>query len=231
YADTLDAVTASTRSYFLASDGGRANDVYASGRLEEGKAKRSGSDRYAYDPLDVSLAADDAADESDAELLDQRGVLSRHGRQLVYHTAPFAADTDIAGFFRLSAWLRIDQPDTDFNVDIYAIAPDGSSLFLSNDVLRARHRESLRESRLAVPGKVERYDFERFTFVARRLQRGSRLRLVIGPVNSFNLQKIYNSGGVVNAEGAKDARTVTVELLHDAQHPSVLSVPIAADKH
>ncbi len=230
YADTIEAITASTRSYFLASDGGRANDVYASGRLEEGKAKRGGSDRYVYDPLDVSLAADDAADDSDAELLNQRGVLSRHGRQLVYHTAPFAADTDIAGFFRLSAWLRIDQPDTDFNVDIYAIAPDGSSLFLSNDVLRARHRESLRESRLAVPGKVERYDFERFTFVARRLQRGSRLRLVIGPVNSFNLQKNYNSGGVVNAESAKDARTVTVELLHDTQHPSALYVPVAAER-
>ncbi|WP_257385642.1 CocE/NonD family hydrolase [Tahibacter caeni] len=230
YADSLEAITASERGYFLASDGGRANDVYASGRLEEGKARRSGSDRYVYDPLDVSLAADDAADQSGAELLDQAGVLRRHGKQLVYHTAPLAADTDIAGFFRLSAWLRIDQPDTDFNVDVYAIAPDGSSLFLTSDVLRARHRESLRESRLAVPGKVERYDFERFTFVARRLVRGSRLRLVIGPVNSFNLQKNYNSGGVVNAESAKDARTVTVELLHDARHPSALYVPIAAER-
>jgi len=36
--------------------------------------------------------------------------------------------------------------------------------------------------------------------------------------------------GVVNAEGAKDARTVIVELLHDAQHPSALIVPIAAER-
>lgn len=230
YADTLEAVTAKHQEYFLASDGGRANDVFASGRLESGKAKRGGSDRYVYDPLDVSAAADDANDESGAELTDQRGLLRRSGKYLVYHTAPLDKDTDIAGFFRLSAWLKLDQRDTDFNVDVYAIAPDGSSLFLTNDVMRARHRESLREEKLVTPGKVERYDFQSFTFVARQLKRGSRLRLVFGPINTFNLQKNYNSGGVVTAETAKDARTVTVELLHDAQHPSALYVPIAAEK-
>jgi len=230
YADTLDAVTSTQREYFLASDGGRANDVFASGRLETGKAKRSGSDRYVYDPLDVSAAADDAADESGSELTDQRGLLRRSGKHLVYHTAPLDKDTDIAGFFRLSAWLELDQRDTDFSVDVYAIAPDGTSLFLTNDVMRARHRESLREEKLVTPGKVERYDFQSFTFVARQLKRGSRLRLVFGPINTFNLQKNYNSGGVVNAEGTKDAKTVTVKLLHDAQHPSALYVPVAAEK-
>jgi putative CocE/NonD family hydrolase len=230
YADTLEAVTASHAEYFLDSDNGRANDVYASGRLESGRGTRGGSDRYVYDPLDVSAAEDDASDASGTELTDQRPLLRRNGKQLVYHTAPLDKDTDIAGFFRFSTWLKLDQRDTDFSVDVYAIAPDGSSLFLSNDVLRARHRASLRESILVTPGKVERYDFRNFTFVARRLARGSRLRLVVGPINTFNLQKNYNSGGVVNAEGAKDARTVTVELLHDAQHPSALYVPLAAER-
>lgn len=231
YADTLEAITAEQRAYFLASDNGRAGDVYASGRLEaDQRGKRSGSDRYVYDPLDVSAVEGDATDESGAELTDQRPLLRRNGKQLVYHTAPLDKDTDIAGFFRFSAWLKLDQPDTDFSVDIYAIAPDGSSLLLSNDVMRARYRQSLREARLVKPGKVERYDFERFTFVARQLKRGSRLRLVLGPINNLGMQKNYNSGGVVNAEGAKDARTVTVELLHDAQHPSALYVPIAVPK-
>lgn len=231
YADTLEAVTGEQRPYFLASDNGRATDVYASGRLEAGKGKRGGSDRYVYDPLDVSAAEGDAADATDEGFLtSQSGLLRRNGKQLVYHTAPLTEDTDIAGFFKLSAWIRIDQPDTDFNVDIYVIAPDGGSRFLTNDQMRARYRESLRESKLATPGKVERYDFNSFTFIAHRLTRGSRLRLVFGPINHFSAQKNYNSGGVVNAETAKDARTVTVELLHDAQHPSALYVPVAARK-
>ena len=41
-------------------------------------------------------------------------------------------------------------------------------------------------------------------------------------------EKNYNSGGVVAEETGKDARTVTVSLYHDAQHPSSLFVPIAA---
>jgi hypothetical protein len=34
----------------------------------------------------------------------------------------------------------------------------------------------------------------------------------------------------VNAEDAKEARTVTVELLDVAQHPSALYVPLAAER-
>jgi uncharacterized protein len=231
YADSLEAITAEQRAYYLNSAGGRANDVFASGQLEaDAKTKRSGSDRYVYDPLDVSAAEGDAGDTDAAQLTAQGALLRRNGKQLVYHTAPLTADTEIAGFFRFSAWLRIDQPDTDFSVDIYAIGPDGGSVYLAGDVLRARYRESLREAKLVKPGSVERYDFQRFTFVARELKRGSRLRLVIGPVNNFNMQKNYNSGGVVAQESAKDARKVTVELLHDAQHPSALYVPIAAAK-
>ena len=81
---------------------------------------------------------------------------------------------------------------------------------------------------LATPGEIERYDFDRFTFVARRIAKGSRLRLAVGPINSMYAEKNYNAGGVVAAESGKDARTVTVSLYHDARHPSGLSVPIAA---
>lgn len=231
YADSLEAVTREQRVFYLASDSGRANDVFASGRLEtDARGRRSGSDRYVYDPLDTQAAAGDANDTPGAELLDQRPVLRRNGKQLVYHSAPFDADTDIAGFFRFSAWLRLDQPDTDFAVDVYAIGPDGGSVYLSSDFLRARHRHGLREQQLVTPGKVEPYTFDRFTFVARTLVRGSRLRLVVGPVNSLSWQKNYNSGGVVAQERAGDARTVTVELLHDARHPAALYVPLAAER-
>ena len=74
---------------------------------------------------------------------------------------------------------------------------------------------------------MQRYDFNRFAFIARRIQAGSRLRLVVAPLNSLYVEKNYNSGGVVADETGKDARTVTVSLYHDAQHPSALFVPIA----
>ena len=58
------------------------------------------------------------------------------------------------------------------------------------------------------------------------VRKGSRLRLVIGPVNSMYSQKNYNSGGDVSAESMRDARAVTVKLYHDRAHPSTLFVPL-----
>ena len=58
------------------------------------------------------------------------------------------------------------------------------------------------------------------------LRQGSRLRLVVGPVNSIYSQKNYNSGGDVSAESVRDARAVTVKLYHDRARPSALFVPI-----
>jgi predicted acyl esterase len=147
---------------------------------------------------------------------------------LVYHCAPFERDTEVSGFFRLSAWLSIDQPDTDFSVSVYEIDIDGNSILLSNDVMRARYREGLRERPQLVRSSAPlRYDFDRFTFVSHLIRKGSRLRLTVGPINSMYVEKNYNSGGVVAEESMRDARPVTVKLLHDRDHPSALYVPIA----
>jgi len=226
YAPTLEAVTSRTDAWYLDSAGGHANDVFASGSL--GKEKAHGApDRYVYDPLDTSPTQWETVDVPNG-LTDQRGLIASAGKVLVYHTPAFAADTDIGGFFKLSAWLSIDQPDTDFVVAVYEIKQDGSSVALSDDMMRARYRKSFRDATPVKPGAVERYDFERFTFTARRIAKGSRLRLVIAPINSLWSQKNYNSGGVVANESGKDARKATVTLYHDASHPSALYVPIAA---
>ena len=227
YAPALDAVTARTETWYLDSTDGHANDVFASGSLGKSKPGSGKPDRYVYDPMDVSSAEWESVDVPNG-LTDQRGLLNSSGKILVYHTAPFAADTDLAGFFKVSAWIAIDQPDTDFAVSIYEIKADGSSVALSDDVLRARYRKNFRQAELVKPGAVERYDFNHFTFAARRVAKGSRLRLVIAPVNSLWSEKNYNSGGVVATESGKDARKVAVTVYHDAAHPSALYVPMAA---
>jgi len=201
--------------------------VFASGSLDKKKPSGGKPDGYVYDPLDTSPAEWESIDVPNG-LTDQRGVLNASGKILVYTTAPFAVDTDIAGFFKLSAWISIDQKDTDFVAAISEIKSDGSSVALSDDLLRARYRKSFRDAELVKPGAVERYDFDHFTFQARRIAKGSRLRLVISPLNSQWSQKNYNSGGVVSNESGKDAKKVNVTLYHDASHPSALYVPLAA---
>jgi len=227
YADTLESITARTLALHLDSNA-NANDVLSSNDLtREGSHERP--DHYIYDPHDVSTAGLESTVEP-GSLVDQRMVYALHGKQLVYHSAPFENDTEVSGFFKLSAWIAIDQPDTDFNVSIYEIREDGSSILLTHDTTRARYRESARQPKFIRTKQPLRYDFEHFTFVSQQVKKGSRLRLVLGPINSIYSEKNYNSDGVVATESMADARPVTVRLYHDATHPSTLYVPIGAPR-
>jgi putative CocE/NonD family hydrolase len=223
YADTLQAVTAESRAYYLDSMN-NADNVLTAGSLgvEPPKGK---PDHYLYDPRDLRVAGLEATlDPSD--LTAQTLIYAQRGKLLVYHSAPFERDTEVSGFFKLSAWLAIDQPDTDFSVSVYEIRLNGSSILLTSDRLRARYRQSLREEKLITAHTPLQYDFKGFTFTSRQIKKGSRLRLVIEPINSIDSQKNYNSGGEVSSESMKDARPVTVTLYHDHAHPSALFVPM-----
>jgi putative CocE/NonD family hydrolase len=223
YADTLEGVTAESRPYYLDSVA-NATDVLAAGSLGTAQAKGK-PDQYVYDPRDVSIAAVEASTDI-TSYMDQRLVNAGHGKQLVYHTAPFERDTEITGYFKLQAWLAIDQPDTDFGVTVYEIRADGSSIMLTNDVQRARYRQSLRTPKLVTTREPQRYDFNGFTFTSRMVRQGSRLRLIVAPVSSMYSQKNFNAGGDVSSESVRDARAVTVKLYHDRAHPSALFVPL-----
>lgn len=68
-----------------------------------------------------------------------------HGNGLVYHSAPFTRATEISGWIRFVAWIALDVPDTDFLVSVSEVLTNGNAISLTQDLLRARYRESLRE--------------------------------------------------------------------------------------
>jgi uncharacterized protein len=161
-------------------------------------------------------------------LTHQTRVLNLFGNGVVYHSQRFEQETEISGYVRLKVWIELDVADTDFRAAVYEVLADGSSVLLSDDMLRARYRESLREQVLVVPGEVNEYTFDGFSFFSRRIARGSRLRLLLSSPNTVFFQKNYNSGRVVADETAEDARTAHVTVYHDAQHPSFLEIPVVS---
>ncbi|HEV8578687.1 MAG TPA: CocE/NonD family hydrolase [Thermoanaerobaculia bacterium] len=223
YADSLEEIGAEKRILYLK---GPAGDTFHSGALTDAKpAGASEPDRYIYDPLDVR-PAEMEKEEIANSITDQRYALNLFGNGLVYHSEPFAEAAEVSGQVKLTLWMALDVPDTDFKADLYEILPDGGSVFLTSDLLRARYRDSLEKESLVPPGKPLRYELGGFSWFSRRVSKGSRLRLVVSSPNSVQLQKNYNSGGVVADETAKDARTAHVVLYHDAEHASALEVPV-----
>lgn len=228
HADSLAALTAHTRPFYLDSNDGDANGVFHSGTLT-GTYPQKGADHYIYDPLDIHRGEIvDAADDGKGETIDQRYALSIGPDGLVYHTAPLAEETDLIGCPSLRLWLSLDTPDTDLEAYLYEIQPDGTSIRLWTNTCRLRYRESLREGKLVKPGEIVACDLAPGLFVARKLTKGSRLRLVISSSNTILAEKNYNSGGVVAEETAKDAHTAHIHIYHDATHASVLQLPLEA---
>ena len=225
YADSLESISNATKTLYLGSNG-NAGDVFRSGALTEAKPGASAlMDLWTYDPLDTRPGSAESEDDGNS-LTSQRAVLNLFGEGVVYHTEPSAEAIEIAGFPKLSVWLKMDVPDTDLEADLYEILPDGGSVALTSASMRARYRESLREAKPVVAGKIEKYVFDNFTFFARRAGKSSRLRLVVRSINTTGTEKNYNSGGVVAAETGKDAKTAHITLVHDAEHPSALDLPI-----
>jgi hypothetical protein len=224
YADSLEAIASEKRLVYLHSDGA-ANDVFSAGKLGPGKPLKEKPDHYVYDPLDTRPAEVERSAGANY-LTDQRAALNLFGNGVIYHSEPFTEATEISGFAKFTCWIAMDVPDTDFQVTLYEIMPDGSSVVLTQDLMRARFRESLRQEKLIKSGEINRYEFKSFPWFSRRVSKGSRIRLLLRSPNSYALQKNYNSGGVVADESGKDARTAHVTVYHDAQHPSVLELPL-----
>lgn len=225
YADSLESISNSSKIFYLTSPG-EAGSVFRSGALVEAKPNTvAAADSWTYDPLNTQPGDSEPADDPNY-LTSQGGVQNLFGEGVVYHSEPFSEATEITGFAKLTLWLKMDVPDADFDADLYEILSDGGSVALTGATMRARYRDSLREAKAVSAGKIEKYSLENFTFFSRRVGKGSRLRLVVRSINTLGTEKNYNSGGLVAAETAKDARTAHITLVHDAEHPSALELPV-----
>ncbi len=232
YTDSYANLIANPKTFYLETGASMGNDVFRSGFLHEARPKEDAGmippGEFVNDPLDTHRGEEVEGVEPNEKTgnIDQRFALCIGKDGLVYHTEPLAKEMPLVGCPKVSLWVSIDTPDTDLQADLYEIQPDGTSIALWNDLRRLRYRESLREAKLMKPGEIVKCDFDPGLFVARRLMKGSRLRLVVYSPNSIFWQKNYNSGGVVADETAKDARTAHIKVYHDAQHASAIELPL-----
>jgi hypothetical protein len=224
YADSLDTLANDKLTLYLASNN-NASDVFHSGMLQAAKGGSLAADSWTYDPLHTEAGEADQADDA-ASFTSQRSAFSLFGEGAIYHSEAFPAATEVSGFVKLTLWLTMDVLDTDLSAELWELLPDGSAAFLTNVILRARYRDSLRVEKLVTPGKPEKYVLDDFQFFSRQIAKGSRLRLIVASLNTPSTEKNYNSGGVVAKETGKDAKTAHIQLLHDAQHPSMLELPV-----
>jgi putative CocE/NonD family hydrolase len=153
---------------------------------------------------------------------DQRSVENRDD-VLVYSTGPLARDLEVTGPVVADLFVKSSAVDTDFTAKLVDVAPDGFAQDLTEGILRMRCRASPEHSVLMNPGQIYEISLDLWA-TSNVFLRGHSLRLEISSSNFPRFDRNLNTG-----EEIKFARTfvsATNTILHDAQHPSALVLPL-----
>jgi putative CocE/NonD family hydrolase len=225
YAASLEDIGRDKQNFYLSCANNNDGDILHSAFLQTNLPITNKPCEYVYNPLDKSYGLLEM-NPSDNYLTDQTYAYYLGNKGVVYHSAPFEKETETSGFFELNAYIETDVKDVDIMAIIYEITADGTSILLTSNTIRARYNENTEKEKLLTPGEINLFHFNKFTFVSRVIEKGSRLRLIISTPNSIYVQKNYCSGGVIAAEAAKDAHTAHVKIYNDSKHPGILFMPV-----
>jgi putative CocE/NonD family hydrolase len=227
YEDDWPLKRATETSYFLHSDG-KANTATGDGTLSEAKPAREAADSYLYDPANpVPTVGGPLCCDSDHLApgpLDQREVEARND-VLVYSTPPLAQDEEVTGPVMLDLFARSSAVDTDFTAKLVDVGPDGFAKNLTEGILRARYRESTAEAKPIDPGKVYEYKIDLWS-TSNVFLKGHRIRVEVSSSNFPRFDRNLNTG--MAASVSESMIKATNQILHDAEHASVLLLPVVA---
>jgi uncharacterized protein len=211
--------------YFLHSRGD-ANSLRGNGSLSTAAPKSETADSYLYNPLNPTptvggpLCCD--AEHMEPGPRDQRGVEARDD-VLVYSTPPMAHDLEVTGPVTVTLFVKSTAVDTDFTGKLVDVSPDGFAKDLTEGILRMRYRDSPEHAVLMNPGQVYEISLDLWA-TSNVFLKGHTLRLEISSSNFPRFDRNLNTGEEI--EFAHTAVSATNTILHDAQHPSALVLPI-----
>jgi len=212
--------------YFLHSTG-KANSVRGNGTLSLAAPDATEApDQYVYDPANPAPTIGGALCCDSAHLApgprDQRPVEARDD-VLVYSTAPLASDMEVTGSGSLELFVKSSAVDTDFTAKLVDVWPNGFAQNLTDGILRTRYRQSQEKPDLMTPGQVYRLTIDMWS-TSNVFKKGHVLRLEVSSSNFPRFNRNLNTGEDNGAAQRFVAATNTI--LHDAQHPSVLTLPV-----
>ena len=156
---------------------------------------------------------------------DRSGLETRRDL-LVYSTAPLEQDVEVTGPVTVRLWVASSAVDTDFMVMLLDVHPDGKAynvMPLEAGVLRARYSASQAAPKPLTPGEpVELTIGDMVT--SNLFRRGHRIRLHVTSSRFPVFDRNLNTG----EPPARATRMVTARqtILHDASHPSRMTLPI-----
>jgi putative CocE/NonD family hydrolase len=225
YEDSWPLERAKETRYFLQSDG-VANSSGGNGSLATAASAKQASDTFVYDPANpVPTVGGPLCCDGNHLAPGPRDQKEVEGRSdvLIYSTPPLEQDLEVTGPVTLDLFAKSSAVDTDFTAKLVDVRPNGMAQNLTEGILRARFRESASEAKLLELGGVYEYKIDMWA-TSNVFLKGHRIRLEVSSSNFPRFDRNLNTGkdAATSAEFVRATNTV----LHDAEHPSALILPV-----
>ena len=201
------------------------------GSLVDAAPGATAADSYVYDPShqhDTTIAGANTA-ATWVKLPKFLWYPPKSGTALAYQTAPLDHDVTVVGNSSVDLWLKSTAPDTDIQVTVTEVRPDGQEVYVQNGWLRASDRALLAGSTQLRPqhplteaavqmlpsGKYSLARVEVFPF-AHVFRAGSRIRVIIdapgGSRPAWSFDDLPAQGHQVNTIGRGGAYASRIVL-------------------
>nr|WP_315033028.1 CocE/NonD family hydrolase [uncultured Chryseobacterium sp.] len=108
---------------------------------------------------------------------------------------------NLSGVFNVS----INKKDFDSSTQLYQVQPDGKIFSLSTHLVRASYAKDNSTRQLLKPGKKEQIPIKNSMFMSKKIEKGSKLIVLVGVNRSKNWQVNYGTGKNVSDETIRDA--------------------------
>lgn len=213
--------------YFLHSSG-KANSVRGDGALSTAAPRAETADQFIYDPANPvpttggPLCCD--PNHLPAGPRDQRPVEARED-VLIYSTPVLSQDMEVTGPVSLEFYAKSSAVDTDYTAKLVDVWPNGFVQNLTEGIIRARYRDSQEKPEFMTPGQVYKFSLDLWS-TSNVFRKGHTLRLEVSSSNFPRFDRNLNTGE--SAATSDHFVLATNTILHDAEHPSALVLPVIA---
>ena len=216
-------LTRAVPTNWYVTSGGNANTSGGDGVLDTLPPTGAAADTFTYNPASPTPFLIDSRELETSLNEDYTDINAARRDELVFTSKPLTKPIEVTGQMSATLWAATDARDTDWNLMLLDVFPDGHAQRVQDGVARARFRHGFDKEVFLTPGSVERYDLDVW-YTSRVFEPGHRIRVTISSALFPKYDRNLNTGG--NNERDTTFVSAHQRLVHDAAHPTHIVLPV-----
>ncbi len=155
--------------------------------------------------------------------MDQTPILSRDDI-LVFTSEPLDTSYAVVGKPVAVLYASSDAYDTDFSVRLCDVYPDGRTILIQDNILKARFRHGFKNEELLIPGEIDTFYVELWS-TAYVFNKGHRIRIIISSSNYPRFEVNPQTGAPFMRNDSNWVEAVNT-IYHNTSYPSHILLPL-----